>query len=134
MSLFSLRITSLRKEKGESQENVADYLGLNRTTYSAYERGKIVPPFEKIQKLADHYHVSVPYIMGRDNNKDYTVSKSSVPNIIEQLNVILDELKDELVIVKANDYELTDTDKKELLPFISSCLSMVKVFEMKGSK
>ena len=134
MSLFSLRLQCLRKEKRESQEEVSKFLGVQRSTYSSYERGIIVPPFEKIQKLADHYHVSVLYIMGKDNNKDFTVSKSSVPNIIEQLNVILEELNDSLVIVKANDYELTDIDKKELLPFISSCLSMVKVFEMKGRK
>lgn len=134
MSLFSLRLQCLRKEKGETQQTLCDLLKVQRSTYSSYENGVIVPPFEKIQKLADHFAVSVSYLMGRENSRDYTVQKSNIPNILEQLQIIVDELKDETVLVTANDYKLTNEDKEQVTPFIICCLNMIKSFEIKGSK
>lgn len=134
MSLFSLRLQCLRKEKGEKQQVLCDLLSVQRSTYSSYENGIIVPPFDKIQKLADHFGVSVSYLMGRDNLREYTIQKSNVPNILEQLQIIVDELKDETVIVTADDHKLTDEEKEQVTPFIVSCLNMIKSFGLRGMK
>lgn len=58
----------LRKEKGVTQQEVADYLGVNRVSYTDYEneKNKISP--ERLSKLADYFNVSVDEILGRDSS------------------------------------------------------------------
>lgn len=48
------------------QVDVADYLGIQQTVYSRYERGFQTIPVEHLIKLADLYKVSVDYILGRE--------------------------------------------------------------------
>lgn len=48
------------------QVDVAEYLGIQQTVYSRYERGFQTIPVEHLIKLADLYKVSVDYILGRE--------------------------------------------------------------------
>ena len=130
MSLFSLRIQSLRRDKGESQQEVADYLGVQRATYSGYERGIIVPPYEKIKKLADYYGVTVSYLMGETNFKTFDISNEvddGIPDIKKQLQLISDELLSNITSVRCDSVLLTDDEKKNILPFIDNCIKMIDV-------
>ena len=54
---FSERIKQLRKAKGASQAQVAEYLGVTKQAYSLYETGKREPPFATLLKIA---RVSAP--------------------------------------------------------------------------
>lgn len=63
------RLAELRKEKGLYQKDVAQLLGIERTTYSRYETGDTQPSHENLVKLADFYDVSVDYLLGRSNAK-----------------------------------------------------------------
>ncbi len=62
-------IRSLREDSDKKQQEIADYLHIKQTTYSKYELGKINIPIEIFIKLADYYHVSVDYLLGRSNKK-----------------------------------------------------------------
>lgn len=127
MSLFSLRLQCLRKKKGENQEAVADYLGIKRSTYSGYERGIIVPPYDKIQKLASRYGVSIDYLMGQSNFENYDIDVGKIPDVARQLMLISDELMSDTTAVDCNGYRLTEEEKKEILPFITSCMKMIEI-------
>ena len=54
--MFHIKIKELRNEKLTQQE-VADYLGITRPAYTAYESGKRQPDFETLQNLL-HYLMS----------------------------------------------------------------------------
>ena len=60
-SIFTVRIKELRLSRGKTQAEIAESLGILRTTYGEYERGKIIPPMDKINMLAEMYNVSVDY-------------------------------------------------------------------------
>jgi transcriptional regulator with XRE-family HTH domain len=62
-------IRSLREDHDKTQQELADYLNVKQTTYSKYELGKINIPIEVFIKLADYYHVSVDYLLGRTTRK-----------------------------------------------------------------
>lgn len=62
-------IRNLREDHDKKQQEIADYLHIKQTTYSKYELGKINIPIEIMIKLADYYHVSVDYLLGRSNKK-----------------------------------------------------------------
>lgn len=64
---FSLILKQLRKRSNMSQNDVAVMLGIGRTTYTGYERGNIIPPSDKLQKLAEIFHVTTDFLLGRQN-------------------------------------------------------------------
>jgi transcriptional regulator with XRE-family HTH domain len=65
MKMTFERIRDLREDHDYKQEYVAKYLGIQQTTYSKYELGKVNIPVEMLIKLADFYHVSLDYLTGR---------------------------------------------------------------------
>ena len=56
----------LRKRKGVSQQDIADYLGIVRSAYGFYETGKRDPSTDILQKLSDYFEVSIDTILGRE--------------------------------------------------------------------
>ena len=66
---MKLRIRDLREDNDLKQRQVADLLMCDQSLYSKYERGERPLPLEYAEKLADHYGVSVDYLLGRTNVK-----------------------------------------------------------------
>ena len=62
-------IRSLRIDRGYTQTQIAQHLGISQNTYSQYEIGVLNYPVEALMKLADFYNVSVDYLLGRTNTK-----------------------------------------------------------------
>jgi len=62
---YGERLKILRMRKKLSQQDVADRLNINRSTYARYELGQTQPDFETLEKLADFFDVSTDYILGR---------------------------------------------------------------------
>jgi transcriptional regulator with XRE-family HTH domain len=65
-SKFYDKLIQLRREKGLSQEQLADYLSVSRQAVSKWEAGQTMPALDKIILLADIFGVSVDYLV-RDN-------------------------------------------------------------------
>ena len=62
-------IRKLRTDNGYTQKQIAEYLGISQNTYSQYEIGVLNYPVDAVVKLADLYHVSTDYLLGRTNVK-----------------------------------------------------------------
>lgn len=65
---FSERLKTLRKKSDETQEDIANILGIEQVSYSRYEIGKRKPDYNTLGKLADHWQVSVDYILDRTDD------------------------------------------------------------------
>jgi transcriptional regulator with XRE-family HTH domain len=64
---FGARIAELRRQKGESLQKVADAAGVTKTHIWELERGRTGnPSLSVIQKLADHFGVSIASLFGED--------------------------------------------------------------------
>lgn len=59
------RIRDLREDRDLTQEQLAKILGMSQTGYSKYETGENDVPTQVLIKLADFYHTSVDYLLGR---------------------------------------------------------------------
>lgn len=62
-----MRLKELRKAKGLSQQRLATDLNTNQNTISRYETGEREPGISELIKIADYFHVSVDYLIGRSN-------------------------------------------------------------------
>lgn len=67
--LLKERIRELRKEECETQVQVADAIGIAESHYQKYERGASLPNLENTWKLADHFGVSIDYLVGRSEER-----------------------------------------------------------------
>ncbi len=56
---FAKNLKLIRKYRGLSQQNVADKLHVERSTYSYYETGKIKPTFTMVVELAEVLNVDL---------------------------------------------------------------------------
>lgn len=64
------RLTNLRLKNNYSQSFVARQIGVTPALISAYEKQERKPSLEKLIALADIYHVSTDYILGRSYKDD----------------------------------------------------------------
>ena len=58
------RIKELRTKHNYTLDDMEEKTGIKRGTYSNYENGKTEPKLETWQKLANYFRVSVPNLMG----------------------------------------------------------------------
>ena len=64
--MYLPRLRELREDRDMTQAQVASLLGIDQRVYSNYETGKREIPLRHLIVLADYYHVTVDYLLGRD--------------------------------------------------------------------
>lgn len=68
MSTISERLIQLREKHHFSQTDVAKILNVTPALISAYEKCERKPSLEKLVLLADIYHTTTDYILGRTSS------------------------------------------------------------------
>ena len=62
---FKERVRQLRKEKKETQVQVAEAIGIKPRHYQRFELGENLPSYANLIALADHFEVTLDYLMCR---------------------------------------------------------------------
>ena len=65
MTDFAARLRELRTTAQLRQKDLADALGVAQTTIANYEQGARFPDEKNLRRIADHFNVSLDYLMGR---------------------------------------------------------------------
>ncbi|QUI22026.1 methyltransferase domain-containing protein [Vallitalea pronyensis] len=97
MKQITLAITQLRKEKGITQGELADYLGITYQAVSKWENGTTLPDISLLPALASYFQVSVDQLLGLEPLKsDYIYrTTKTVAHWDNQLSY-LQQTRDEL--------------------------------------
>ena len=64
------RLRELRASAGLTQTEIADILDMQQNQYSRYERGERELPMHLFVKLAEHYNVSLDYMVGLSDPRE----------------------------------------------------------------
>ena len=64
---FSEKLLSLRKQKGLSQEDLADKLNVTRQTVSKWELDQTVPDMNKLVEISKLFEISLDELTGGMN-------------------------------------------------------------------
>ncbi|WP_341279362.1 helix-turn-helix domain-containing protein [Paenibacillus sp. FSL H8-0537] len=59
------RIKQLRTQRGLTQQEIAEQLGMGRSNFGHIENDRVVPTSEDLQKIADILHTTADYLLGR---------------------------------------------------------------------
>jgi transcriptional regulator with XRE-family HTH domain len=120
--MLSKTLKKLRKNSGYTQQNVADALHLERSTYSYYETGKTIPDINTIIKLAKIFNVSYIDIFEEEEKqlthrvKDNEISIKSNKN--KNSNYIYELKKDEKRLISFYRV-LSEEEKQSLTDYIA---------------
>ncbi len=99
------KIIQCRKEKGLSQEQLADYLDVSRQAVSKWESDQTMPSLDKIIQLADLFGVSIDYLV-RENVISEEKNKTVVTTLDDTLVMQqLGELKELVKTRRMGGYE-----------------------------
>ena len=71
MGDFGKRFKQCRLEAGMKQTAAARATGIGQSTISQYERDEREPTVSQLIKMADAYHVSMDYLLGRTDVNDW---------------------------------------------------------------
>ena len=81
--LIGKRIRDMRIEKGLSQQELGDIIGVTKVSICGYENGTRTPSLETFALLADTFGTTTDYLLGREvpiifeDTKEYVGSISS---------------------------------------------------------
>lgn len=102
---FGKNLLKYRKLCNFTQQQIADLLNLNRTTYTKYETGVSEPSFDILKKIAAIYGVDINSILGSGNFAP-KLTDSYMP-----INSLTDEEKELVGIFRI----LSDEEKSEFM-------------------
>lgn len=72
MNTLGKKIYSLRKEKGLSQEELANHLSVSRQSVQKWETGKSNPEIEKLKKISIFFSISLDELCNNKNSELYS--------------------------------------------------------------
>lgn len=129
MSVFSENVENLLKNKGISQKNLSDRLGINKSAVNHWKNGAM-PSIEIGIKIAQEFGVSVEWLVtGRDAVSE-TFSREEV-EIVRKWRAIKDDDRQTVALLLNTFYEKTQTALEKKMARRRILLDNPFVVEMK---
>jgi transcriptional regulator with XRE-family HTH domain len=155
---FSRIIVLLRKEKGVTQKEAAQSLGISQALLSHYEKGIRECGLDFVVRVADYYNVSCDYLLGRSADRmGLTLSADEIPSpdgakdgifrgsvlptfnkklIFNSLNILYDKLAacpDRILVAEVSHYLMLAVYKMFRLMHSSVPKNVSNLFAVKKS-
>ena len=90
MGNFNDMLKYLRVREKMSQAELADKLGVSKSTVGMYELGKREPDFETLEAISDLFNVDMNFLLGKVGSE---LSPKDERDIAKDLNRIMTEIK-----------------------------------------
>ncbi len=83
------KLIELRKQNKTTQNEIAKYLNIARTTYASYEQKLSEPDIKTLCQIADYYNVSLDYLCNHQRNEiDISYYSSIAKELIKKLPLL----------------------------------------------
>lgn len=76
-NVFSSNLKKIRKEKGFTQEQIAQKSHIARSTYIAYEQGHTIPDAITLKLMAEAFNISTDEILGHKVDKTQVINRKA---------------------------------------------------------
>ena len=91
--MLGQRIKELRLALGWGQVELAKRLGVAKQTVSNWENENIQPSIDMLTRLADLFHVTTDYLLGREDIAKISIKGLPV-NIVEHISLLIQDYKE----------------------------------------
>ena len=86
-------LKELRNEKGMTQEQLGEKIGVSNKTISRWETGTYMPPVDCLNMLSDIYNISINEILGGERASGDEFTKIAEHNITVTLKELEEDYK-----------------------------------------
>ncbi|WP_332237403.1 helix-turn-helix domain-containing protein [Sporolactobacillus sp. KGMB 08714] len=97
------KLIELRKRKNLTIQNMADAIGIAKSTYASYETGYRQPPIDVLIKIADFFAVSLDTLVNRHHTAAIHLDRANSGDYrvyIDNSELKNDEIKEIIAYVK----------------------------------
>ncbi|MDE6687582.1 MAG: helix-turn-helix domain-containing protein [Lachnospiraceae bacterium] len=116
-------IADLRKEKGFTQEQLGDKIGVTNKTVSRWETGVYLPPADVMLALGELFNVSVNEILSGKRLTDAEYKEAAEENLTQAIKASSFSLKDKIEFFKKKWLK----EHIAILVFIGICIMAVLI-------
>jgi transcriptional regulator with XRE-family HTH domain len=127
--MFAERLKEMRAEKGITQIQLSEILGVSKGTVAMWETGKREPNFETLNTLSEIFDKRIDYILGYSNDSS---SPTMTEEEIEQLGIWA--VEEDLTETMLSYLRLDAYGKEAVESIIRSEMKRCKEQETLGSK
>lgn len=109
MAKFNTRLKELRTSKDLTQQKLAEFIGISKSSINMYERGEREPGLDLIENIADFFNVDLDYLIGKTDVPNKSFEFSTLKNImpIKTKKIpLLGEVACGKPIIANSDYEV----------------------------
>lgn len=110
MTLFD-RVKVLADEQGKSLKTVALDLGFGENSFYGWKTKN--PGIDKLQSVADYFHVSTDYLLGRTNSRDTAGND----------HIDVEDLVNDAAMLTSRDHALSDEDRDAIRAMLAGYLN-----------
>ncbi len=128
MKHLSIKIRDLRKQKGLTQTDLAQILGVGKSAVSNYETGYSIPDIETLKTIAQYFGVTTDYLLG--HSSDPKLSKKDEQDIAKRIDALAADLANQENLMLHG--EIMDDETRELLK--ASLETAVKMSKIKAKE
>lgn len=96
---FNERLKKVRQEKGLTQKQVADHVGVSKQTITAYEAGTREPDLMKLILLAEAMDTTPDTLLGRTIEKAPAQEEQELSEVDMRLLALPDDLKQTVLLL-----------------------------------
>ena len=127
------KLAELRKQKGLSQEELADKLNVSRQTISKWERGEASPDTDNLIELAKLYEISLDKLLGlkaEEENKEAKSENEEAKIKISNSKIEINDGKEKVILIDDDDddeKECRHGHKPSKLDIAVSCITTILV-------
>lgn len=142
---FAQRLKTLRRERGITQQQLADGVGISKGGLSYYENSGRTPDISILERFADYFGVTTDYLLGRTNAQTQKAKLQAVCNYtglsdksVELLSDLKENSPEQLRVInflleQAGDmdivYELDDDYSGSILNAVVRYLSRYNAYD-----
>jgi transcriptional regulator with XRE-family HTH domain len=130
MATLGERIRQLRLEKGLTQEEFGKLFGVTKYSISLYESNKNSPNDDIKKKIAEHFNVSIDWLMGTSDIRNREINNKLTAkderDIAKDLEKMMNDLEHADGLMFYNE-PITDEDRELLKQALEFGLRMAKI-------
>ncbi len=96
--MFGNQLSRLRQSRGFTQTQFAEKFGVQKQSVSNWENNNVMPSVDMLGKMADFFHVSTDYLLGREETELSGIQTVDVTGLkseeIAHIQLLVDDLRD----------------------------------------
>ena len=116
--IFGKRLFKIRESRGESQQELADSIGITRQSLSRYELGERTANIDLLKKISEHYNISADYLLGLTDNATVDTNLQAVCEYTGLSDKAILTIKDYVYNLTASGAFTSDDKADELFYYV----------------